>query len=208
MRTFHTGGIFTSEARQQIISPVNGVIRFSKFLETVVLRTNRGEDVLVTKNSGSLILIPDSASQNISKIELSRNTILFPKHNQYIQKDTVIGELINTNKQLKREIKPIVSNTSGEIVIPKLKTRLNSLNNNKLLWLLSGQLYNSPKNSYLNFYSDYKLNKDSYIFRTKVINSYSGNINYINSKKSLYQRQILIQNNIYSLFNTSFQHLF
>jgi DNA-directed RNA polymerase subunit beta' len=207
MRTFHTGGIFTSEARQQIISPVNGVIRFSKFLETVVLRTNRGEDVLVTKNSGSLILIPDSANQNISKIELSRNTILFPKHNQYIQKDTVIGELINTNKQLKREIKPIVSNTSGEIVIPKLKTRLNSLNNNKLLWLLSGQLYNSPKNSYLNFYSDYKLNKDSYIFRTKVINSYSGNIKYINSKKSLYQRQILIQNNIYSLFNTNFQHL-
>ena len=34
MRTFHTGGIFTSEARQQIISPVNGIIRFSKFLET------------------------------------------------------------------------------------------------------------------------------------------------------------------------------
>jgi DNA-directed RNA polymerase subunit beta' len=207
MRTFHTGGIFTSEARQQIISPVNGVIRFSKFLETVVLRTNRGEDVLVTKNSGSLILIPDSPNQNISKIELSRNTILFPKHNQYIQKDTVIGELINTNKQLKREIKPIVSTTSGEIVIPKLKTRLNSLNNNKLLWLLSGQLYNSPKNSYINFYSDYKLNKDSYIFRTKVINSYAGNIKYINSKKSLYQRQILIQNNIYSLFNTNFQHL-
>jgi DNA-directed RNA polymerase subunit beta' len=207
MRTFHTGGIFTSEARQQIISPVNGVIRFSKFLETVVLRTNRGEDVLVTKNSGSLILIPDSANQNISKIELSRNTILFPKHNQYIQKDTVIGELINTNKQLKREIKPIVSNTSGEIVIPKLKTRLNSLNNNKLLWLLSGQLYNSPKNSYINFYSDYKLNKGSYIFRTKVINSYSGTIKYKNSKKSLYQRQILIQNNIYSLLNSTFQHL-
>ena len=207
MRTFHTGGIFTSEARQQIISPVNGVIRFSKFLETVVLRTNRGEDVLVTKNSGSLILIPDSQTQQISKIELSRNTILFPKHNQYIQKDTVIGELINTNKQLKREIKPIVSNTSGEIVIPKLKTRLNSLNNNKLLWLLSGQLYNSPKNSYINFYSDYKLNKDSYIFRTKIINSYSGIIKYKNSKKSLYERQILIQNNIYSLSNATLKHL-
>ena len=207
MRTFHTGGIFTSEARQQIISPVNGIIRFSKFLETIVLRTNRGEDVLVTKNSGSLILIPDSPNQTISKIELSRNTILFPKHNQYIQKDTVIGELINTNKQLKREIKPIVSNTSGEIIIPKLKTKLNSLNNNKLLWLLSGQLFNSPKNSYINFYSDYKLNKDSYIFRTKIINSYSGIIKYKNFKKSLYERQIIIQNNIYLLFNSSLQHL-
>ena len=32
MRTFHTGGIFTSEARQQIISSVNGIIKFSKIL--------------------------------------------------------------------------------------------------------------------------------------------------------------------------------
>lgn len=207
MRTFHTGGIFTSEARQQVISPVNGIIRFSKFLETIVLRTNRGEEVLVTKNSGSLILIPDLPNQKISKIELSRNTILFPKHNQYIQKDTVIGELINSNKQLKREIKPIISNSSGEIVIPKLKTKLNSLNNNKLLWLLSGQLYNSPKSSYINFYSDYKINKDSYIFRTKVTNSYSGNIVYRNSKKSLYQRNLLIQNNIYLLSNSNIRHL-
>jgi hypothetical protein len=49
MRTFHTGGIFTSEARQQIISPVNGIIRFYKILKTVILRTNRGEDVLLQK---------------------------------------------------------------------------------------------------------------------------------------------------------------
>ena len=76
MRTFHTGGIFTSEARQQIISPVNGVIQFSKFLETVVLRTNRGEDVLVTKNSGSLILIPDSPNQNAFP-----STVLVPGEN-------------------------------------------------------------------------------------------------------------------------------
>ena len=55
MRTFHTGGIFTSEARQQIISPKNGIIKFSKILKTIILRTNRGEDVLLTKNSGYLI---------------------------------------------------------------------------------------------------------------------------------------------------------
>ena len=41
MRTFHTGGIFTSEARQQITSPLNGIIQFYKLLKTVILRTNR-----------------------------------------------------------------------------------------------------------------------------------------------------------------------
>ena len=207
MRTFHTGGIFTSEARQQIISPLNGIIQFYKILKTVVLRTNRGEDVLVTKNSGSLVLIPDDKNQELVQIEVLRNTILFPKNNQYILKDTVIGELINTNKQIKTEIKPILSDTCGEIFIPRLKQKINLLNNNKLIWILSGQLYNSPANSFLNFYPDYKLNKHSYIFRTKLINHYSGFVEFINSKKSLYQRLIKINNNKYSLLESKLEKL-
>jgi DNA-directed RNA polymerase subunit beta' len=148
MRTFHTGGIFTSEARQQIISPITGVIQFYRHLKTVVLRTNRGEDVLVAKNSGSLVIIPKNKTEYLIKIPISRNTILFPKNNQYISKDIVIGEIINTNKQVKTEIKPILSDACGEIFIPKLKQKINVVNNNQLIWILSGQLYNSPRNSF------------------------------------------------------------
>ena len=210
MRTFHTGGIFTSEARQQITSPLNGIIQFYKILKTVILRTNRGEDVLVTKNSGSLILIPENKDQELVQIEVLRNTILFPKNNQYVLKDTVIGELINTNKQIKTEIKPILSDTCGEIFIPPLKKKVNLLNNNKLIWILSGQLYNSPANSFINFYSDYKLNRYSYIFRTKLINHYKGFIKFFNTipdKESLYQFIIKITSNKYSLINSKLNKL-
>jgi DNA-directed RNA polymerase subunit beta' len=207
MRTFHTGGIFTSEARQQIISPVNGVVRFSKILKGIVLRTNRGEDVLITKNSGSIIIIPESKNQNLVKIEVLKNTILFPKNNQYVLKDTVIGELINTNKQVKTEIKPILSDTCGEIFMPRLKNKVNLLNNNKLLWILFGQLYNSPRNSFINFYPDYKLNRHSFIFRTKIINHYSGFVEFINKKQNLYQRLIRIINHKYSLQNAHLKKL-
>ena len=207
MRTFHTGGIFTSEARQQLISPSNGIIRFYKTLKTVILRTNRGEDVLVTKNSGSLILIPDDKQNKLVQIEVLRNTILFPKNNQYILKDTVIGELINVDKQVKIEVKPIVSNACGEIFMPRLKKKVNLLNNNKLIWILSGQLYNSPNSSFINFYPDYKLNKQSYIFRTKITNHYPGFIEFMNAKQSLYQRFIRAKNNKYSLFNSNLQRL-
>jgi hypothetical protein len=62
----------------------------------------------------------------------------------------------------------------GEIFIPRLKQKINLVNNNKLIWILSGQFYNSPIHSFLNFYPDYKLNKHSYIFRTKLVNHYSG----------------------------------
>ena len=207
MRTFHTGGIFTSEARQQIINPINGVIKFYKSLKTVLLRTNRGEDVLITKNSGSIVLIPEDKTKDLIQIEILRNTILFPKNNQYILKDTVIGELLNTKKQIKTEIKPILSDNCGEIFMPRLKKKVNLLNNNKLIWILFGQLYNSPKNSFINFYPDYKLTSYSYIFRTKIINHYNGNVESINNKANLYQRFISIRNNKYSLINSKLQKL-
>lgn len=207
MRTFHTGGIFTSEARQQIVSPVNGIIRFYKILKTVLLRTNRGEDVLITRNSGSIILIPEDKTLELIKIEVLRNTILFPKNNQYILKDTVIGELLNTNKQIKNEVKPILSDTCGEIFMPRLKKKVNLLNNNKLIWILSGQLFNSPINSFINFYPDYKLNKNSFIFRTKLLNHYNGFAEVTNRKKNLYQRLVRISNNKYSLTNASLKKL-
>ena len=207
MRTFHTGGIFTSEARQQIISPINGIIRFYKMLKTVLLRTTRGEDVLITKNSGSIILIPTDNSKDFQKIEVLRNTILFPKNNQYITKDAVIGELLNTNRQIKTEVKPILSDNCGEIFIPHIKKRVNILNNNQLIWILSGQLYNSPKNAFINFYPDYKLNRYSYIFRTKMISHHKGFINFLNNKKDLYQRLIKISKIKYSFKNSTFKQL-
>jgi DNA-directed RNA polymerase subunit beta' len=205
MRTFHTGGIFTSEARQQIISPANGILRFYKILKTVLLRTNRGEDVLVTKNSGSILLIPETQTKDLIQIEVLRNTILFPKNNQYVSKDTVIGELINTNKQIKTEIKPILSDNCGEIFIPRFKKKINLLNNNKLIWILAGQLYNSPRNSFINFSADYKLNRKSYIFRTKLINHSPGSVEFINNQRSLSQRLIRIINKKYSFVNSSLQ---
>ena len=197
MRTFHTGGIFTSETRQQIISPKDGIIKFSKILKTVILRTNRGEDVLVTKNSGSIIIIPEQYTENIIQIELLRNTMLFVKSNQYIKKHSIIGELISTEKQTSTERKPIISDTAGEIYIPRLKTRMNSVPQNKLLWILSGQVYQAPINSFLNYYADHKINRNSYIFRTKIINHYHGSIPIINERKNVLEQKIQLINENY-----------
>jgi DNA-directed RNA polymerase subunit beta' len=207
MRTFHTGGIFTSEARQQIIAPTNGIIKFSKILKTIILRTNRGDDVLVTKNSGSLILIPEQQSGKIIQMELLRNTMLFLKSNQYVKKSAIIGELISTEKQTLTERKPILSDTAGEIYIPKLKTRTNLITQNRLLWILSGQVYQAPSNSFLNFYTDHKINKNSYIFRTKLINQYSGYIKSFDNKKNVLEQKIQITNDTYFLNNSYAQKI-
>ena len=201
MRTFHTGGIFTAEARQQIISSSNGIIKFSKILKTITLRTNRGEDVLLTKNSGSLVIVPEIETEPLIQLEILPNTILFSKNNQYVKKGMILGELARTDKQIRTEIKPILSTFSGEVFMPRLKNKPNFVNKNKLLWILAGQVHQAPLNSFLNFYTDHKINKNSYIFRTKLINQYPGLVKIINDKKDLFQRKIQIINNQYNLID-------
>lgn len=81
------------------------------------------------------------------------------------------------------------------------------MNNNRLIWILSGQLYNSPTNSFINFYPDYKLNRYSYIFRTKLVNHHNGFITFINHKKELYQRIIKISKIKYCFKNSNLKRL-
>ena len=194
MRTFHTGGIFTSEVSQQIKSPINGLIKFSKVLKTRILRTNKGENVLLTKNSGSLIIVPEENDGNLIQIELIRNTILFVKNNQYIKQNVIVGELLTNKKQIRTEITPILAPNSGEIIFPRLKNK-HSKKKNLLFWLLSGQVYKGPLNSFLNYYSDYKINHGSYIYRTKIIAPFSGFASKINKKLNLFQKSVEISNN-------------
>ena len=201
MRTFHTGGMFTSELRQQIISSIDGIIKFSKILKTLTLRTNRGEDVLLAKNSGSIIIIPSVKDKELLKLEILPNTILFIKNNEYVTKGTIIGELANTEKQIRTEIKPVLSMNSGEVFMPRLKNKTKFINKNKLLWILYGQVYQAPKNSFLNFCTDHKINKNSYIFRTKFINQYPGFVKFVNSERDLFKRIIQIKSHNYVLSN-------
>ncbi len=162
---------------------------------------------MVTKNSGSLILIPEQPGEKIIQMELLRNTMLFVKSNQYVKKSAIIGELISTEKQTLTERKPILSDTAGEIFIPRLKNRTNFITQNRLLWILSGQVYQAPINSFLNFYTDHKINKNSYIFRTKLINQYSGYIKLFDDKKNILEQKIQITNDTYYLNNSYAQKI-
>jgi len=207
MRTFHTGGIFTAAASEQLISSIDGYVNFSKFLRTSIVRTNRGENVLLTENSASLLVIPNQKVENKLQVELPRNTILFIKDNQYIKKGSVIGQVSGTIKQTRTEVKPVLSDCSGEVFMPKIVRKLNLTAINKLLWILAGQVYQAPLNSFLNFYTDYKINKNSYIFRAKIVSRRSGLIKIHNSSNNLSEQTIEILNNFCYLRNSNIYKL-
>jgi len=177
MRTFHTGGIFTAGSNQQIISSVDGVLEFSEFLKPLEFRTKLGDNVLKTENSGSLIITLTNKEQ--LKIEIPAQTLLFSKNGDEIKKGTLLGQVVETNKQTKTETKNVLSQLSGELVLDKLK---NENSSTKLAWILSGELLSVPQNSYLNIQENYKLLKQNSLSRIKLINKNAGTVRILKDK--------------------------
>jgi hypothetical protein len=70
------------------------------------------------------------------------------------------------------------------------------------------QFYNSPIHSFLNFYPRIiQLNGRGYIFRTKLVNHYSGFATFINNQVNLPKRLVKIKNTKYVLKNACLEKL-
>ncbi len=198
MRTFHTGGIFTAGSNQQIISSVDGFLEFSEFLKTVPFRTNRGENVLKTENSGALLIT--LKTEEIIKIQIPAQTLLFVDNKTIIQKDDLLGQLIESSKQVKIETKTVLSELTGEIFIKE------ELNNN-VVWVLSGKLFNLPLNAYLNNTLNKKILKNNFISRIKLVNKNSGLIKILNDEIDLTKKIIQILSNSIVFQNSKLKRL-
>ena len=57
MRTFHTGGIFTSELVKQTLSPFSGKINIPNSLKTIIYRTTHGLPVLKLQQESALTIV-------------------------------------------------------------------------------------------------------------------------------------------------------
>jgi len=204
MRTFHTGGIFTGDANQQIISPINGFIQFSSSLKTRSVRTNSGENVLVTENAGVLFIVPLEENGKTVQVQLGNDTFLYKMENEKIEKGTIIGQIMPTSKQTKLETKTISSNFSGEIY---LLNQNNSTSIDKFLWIVEGALYNVPFNSFFNIYKDSVINRNCFIFRTKLINQRPGFLRLLSNTVDLSQQIVEIVSHFRNCQNSEIKQL-
>ena len=101
-----------------------------------------------------------------------------------------------------------MTNNSGEIFILNTNQKENSITKNTVLWIFSGQVYQAPINSFLNFYNDHKINKNNYIFRSKFIILESGEIKLSKNETSQFQHNITILNSILMLKNCNINKLY
>ncbi|MEL7142447.1 MAG: DNA-directed RNA polymerase subunit beta'', partial [Cyanobacteria bacterium J06573_11] len=153
MRTFHTGGTFTGELAPQVNAKRNGIIRIPDGLRTRPFRTRHGEDALVMDENCQIAIEANGKEYSVS---LPKNSILFAKEGDEIQKGQMIAELASTSRVRKvteKASKDVTSDLSGEVVFDGLvqeektdrqgnMTRL--AQRGGLMWVLSGEVYNLP----------------------------------------------------------------
>lgn len=140
MRTFHTGGVFTSTTNSQILSKINGLFYFNNDnLKTIQGRTLYGTNIKILEYESNFTIINYNNIKTI--ITLPIKSILYCNNKSIIKKDDLIAELTEKEKQAIKSKKFIFAPHSGEIFF-SIK--------NKIIWILHGDVYDIYFNSYIN----------------------------------------------------------
>lgn len=193
MRTFHTGGVFTTEASRQIRAPFSGRLLYSTNLKTQKTRTQYGKIVCTSQNKASLGLI--TYKNKKIDLEILPETLILAKNNSVIKKNQILFELSSKIKKTRsgRASKNVFANFSGQVVFEDKKTKkikslsksLVSDSSNYLLWILSGQVSSIPLESLLQVQPGIRLRKKQVLAESKLTTLLEGRLKLLSEKKDL-----------------------
>ena len=154
MRTFHTGGVFSSVFNETIQSKVTGVISYSTTGLGVVRRNLHGKNVFQLQNPLTIKIF--DWKNTFQEIYLPSGCFLFKKENEFVKIGTKIAEIpISLQSQGSKQFKALLSPQDGELYFSdvQIKVRQTSTSslffnrNNGPIWLLLGRTILLPKES-------------------------------------------------------------
>jgi hypothetical protein len=191
MRTFHTGGIFTSETLKQIVAPFSGKIVLPDGLKTISYRTNHGTIVSKLQQETNIKIIDwKGKSENIF---LEIGSFLYISSSTFVRKNELISEY-STQSTVPggRKLKPIYTSTSGEIRFENLsilktyrdKRTIKVTKDHGIIWLASGKIFSISKEAKYQFPKC--LNKIKSFADLKLITPSSGIVEFNKKKLSIY----------------------
>nr|QUX32876.1 DNA-directed RNA polymerase subunit beta [Blidingia minima] len=139
MRTFHTGGVFSSDVTDQVCAPSAGNIIFPKAVPGFCVRTAHGQIAFLTKEVTHFFLKATSTKEFEFKnnknfqISLQPYSLLFVKQNQFVQHNQVLAEfaILQKMSQTVNATSTIYSTISGEIKLTNAQTL--QINQNTIL---------------------------------------------------------------------------
>nr|QCI06543.1 RNA polymerase b'-subunit [Erythroglossum lusitanicum] len=199
MRTFHTGGVFTGELSQNIISPYDGKLYYQDNMILVKTRTKHGDYAMLV-NSDSKIKIMDN-NQNNYFINLLKGSLLLVDNNTFIKKGQILAEYPLSNRLVTEKAqKTIVADFSGSIHFNNFisnnnnrkEDSINTLKKSIVIWALSGQVYNIPSDTKLMISNNQIIKPNSLIARKELLSNHNGKIYLINNSNIAFYPKILL----------------
>nr|ARO91065.1 plastid-encoded DNA-directed RNA polymerase [Flintiella sanguinaria] len=183
MRTFHTGGVFTGELANQIYAPISGYINYPNKTDISQIRTSHGEEALLINAVMTIEII--KSSEEKKSLQLNKNDILFYKNKEYVEYNAIIGESpVSKRLSTEKAQKYLISDISGQIHFNELRIKETDrtqkdyisriIENNGLIWILSGKVYNIPDMAELCVKEFEKINKGDILAKIKLINKFAG----------------------------------
>ena len=196
MRTFHTGGIFTSESLKQVLAPFSGKIIIPKSLKTISYRTTHGVVVLKLKQEANLTIINWKGIQK--EVFLDIGSYLYINFSSFIKKGQLIAEYsAQTSVPGPRRLKPVYTSLAGEIRFENLLVRkmlrdkrdkrtVKVNQDDGVLWIASGKIFPLPKEAKYKFPTS--LNKEKAFATLKIVTPYDG-ITYLKDEFLIIKNQ-------------------
>ena len=194
MRTFHTGGVFTTEPSRQVKAEFSGKIEFANSLKIQLTRTQYGDNAFISENESCLNLVSYTNERIV--IPIIPETLILINNNAYVKKNDIILELPSQTRKTGEEqvFKDIYINSSGEVQLQNVETQY--LKESKLIkpffsrtnlaenvWVLSGQVFAIPSRAKLNVKSKQFIREQQMLAQTVRTSSTGGIINLQNSNK-------------------------
>lgn len=201
MRTFHTGGVFTGELSQNIMTSLDGVVSYSQNIPLTSRRNRYGDDVKLVHTDFS-IKVTDNKNQEKTFFIL-KNSLLFVDNLQHVKKGDVLAEYpINKKLSTEKAQKTIVADFSGSVHfrLDKNNRSINtkSIDKDVIVWILSGEVYNLPKFTKLMITQDQFVDKTTLIARTELLNDKNGKVYIVQDKNSLPKILLVTSSKLYT----------
>nr|QCI06291.1 RNA polymerase b'-subunit [Dictyurus purpurascens] len=199
MRTFHTGGVFTGELSNNIISPCDGMLQYSNEVNLTKTRTKHGNHAMLINNNLTIKIIEKNKHEN--KINLSKGSLLLITNNTFVKKGKVLAEYPLSNRfTTEKAQKVIVSDFSGSVHFSnysnKDKIFFTDINNpikkNTIIWILSGKVYNIPNHTKLMVNEKQMVFQNSLLARTELFAKHDGRIYIIQNTNNLTFPKLLL----------------
>ena len=215
MRTFHTGGVFTSELIRQGRVNYSGYLDFMSELKVRPYRTEYGQDVLLSENTSWLGVI--SYDNKMIRLPVVEDTIIFSKNHDYIRDNQVLLEAAPKMKEItlgEKEIKYVNARNPGKLILAKngspqdyRKQNISEFRKrgkkNYSFWVLSGEVLPTAFDTIIRARLSQKIYTDQSIAQSRIVTTIGGFVRF--SRNRLNQELLGLKTQNYSCSKTIFK---